>query len=200
MASLLFENSTAFGQCAAGGSASGSASAGGGSAASQQAVTAIGGLMQNPCGSADASLLFETSTDFGTCGSGAAVAGSSARKGGAAVHGGTASQQAVTAVGGLQQNPCGNTAWSLLFVSQTNFHSCTPADVAAGTIASQQTVTLIGGMHQDACGSAAWSLLFETSQDFGTCGGSVASAHPAVYPGKAAPAPLGRPIARRTTR
>src|SRR5256885_12942274 len=108
--------------------------------------------MQIAWGWADASLLFETSPDLGTWGSGVVATGTSARKGGAAVHGGTASQQVVTAVGGLQQNPCGNTAWSLLFVSQTNFHSCTPADVAAGTIASQQTVTLVGGMHQDACG------------------------------------------------
>jgi uncharacterized protein (DUF983 family) len=125
-ASLLFVTSQDFGTCADGSSISeGSVSgvpAGTGSSdlASQQTVTLVGGMQQNPCGSSAASLLFTTQQDFGTCGDDVAGAGS----GSSVDTSDIASQQTVTLVGGMQQNACGSSAASLLFVTSQDFGAC----------------------------------------------------------------------------
>src|SRR5699024_7286131 len=125
------------------------AAGGGQGVASQQAITAIGGLMQNPCGSTAASLLFETSTDFGQCatdGTGAAVPGAGSGQVPAAGGGqGVASQQAITAIGGLMQNPCGNTAASLLFETSTDFGDCATDGSAGVPAAGSGQVSAAGG-------------------------------------------------------
>src|SRR5699024_1627015 len=133
--------------------------------ASQQTITAIGGAQQNPCGSTAASLLFVNSNDWGSCAGdddiNDAVAWDSATGGTASGAGSSdlASQQTITAIGGAQQNPCGSTAASLLFVSSQDFGTCggddsvsegpvtggTAAGAGSSDLASQQTVTLVGG-------------------------------------------------------
>jgi hypothetical protein len=118
--------------------------------ASQQAITAVGGLMQNPCGNADASLLFETSTDFGSCADQPVSTGTGVPAAGAGQAGGTdtgvASQQAITAVGGLMQNPCGSADASLLFQTSTDFGSCADQPISTGAGAGGSTGPG-GGVH-----------------------------------------------------
>src|SRR5699024_11506939 len=130
-----------------------------------------------PCGSNTASLLFVAQQVFGVCADQGAVAGvpagSGAAVGGAA--GGldqTASQQAITAVGGAQQNPCGSNTASLLFVTQQDFGECADqgavAGVPAGSVAAghgaagglgqtgaQERKSAVGGARQEPC----WSSL-----------------------------------------
>ncbi|MGH3095205.1 MAG: hypothetical protein ACRDMV_04300, partial [Streptosporangiales bacterium] len=158
----------------------------------QQAITAVGGAQQNPCGSNTASLFFVTQQDFGECadqGASTAVPAGSTAAGNASGRGldQTASQQTITLVGGAQQNPCGSNTASLLFVTQQDFGECadqgtstavpagsegTGQPAPSGEIASQQAITLLGGAQQNPCGSSTFSLLFVTQQDFGTCGTS----------------------------
>jgi uncharacterized protein (DUF983 family) len=197
---LLFVTSQDFGPCADSTDVVGVPAAGSGvvagngsgstDVASQQTITAIGGAQQNPCGSTAASLLFVNSNDWGRCAEGSSISEGSV----SGVPAGTgssdlASQQTITAIGGAQQNPCGSTAASLLFVTSQDFGTCAdgssisegsvsgvPAGTGSSDLASQQTVTLVGGMQQNPCGSSAASLLFTTQQDFGTCGDDVAGA------------------------
>src|SRR5699024_11309521 len=89
---------------------------------SQKSITAIGGMEQCPCGAQEASLFFVTTTEWGTCAVGTSVP---AADGGAVVNGqggssDVASQQTITLVGGMQQNPCGAQAASLFFVNTTD--------------------------------------------------------------------------------
>jgi len=173
--------------------------------ASQQTITAVGGMQQNPCGAQEASLFFVNTTDWGTCATsdgGSAPAGSGGW--GSGGHSDVASQQTITAIGGMQQNPCGQQAASLFFVSSHDFGTCATdnggaaaAPAGAGTVpagsgwgsgghsdvASQQTITAVGGMQQNPCGAQAASLFFVNSTDWGTCatsdGGATASTLPA---------------------
>ncbi|WP_460463681.1 hypothetical protein, partial [Arthrobacter pigmenti] len=95
--------------------------------ASQQTITLVGGMQQNPCGMQAASLLFTTSQDFGTCGGEGDVSGNDGESEKASYQGhasDVASQQTITLVGGMQQNPCGMQAASLLFVTSQDFGTC----------------------------------------------------------------------------
>src|SRR5699024_11738380 len=75
-----------------------------------------------PCGAQAASLFFVNTTDWGTCAVGTSVpAADGAAVGGVGQGGAThvASQQTITAIGGMQQNPCGAQEASLFFVNTT---------------------------------------------------------------------------------
>src|SRR5699024_12151004 len=80
--------------------------------ASQQAITAIGGAQQNPCGSNTASLLFVTQQDFGECADQGGLVGETAGAVAGVPAGGnatqqTASQQTITDRRGGAQGPWG---------------------------------------------------------------------------------------------
>ncbi|WP_154402629.1 hypothetical protein [Nocardioides speluncae] len=199
-ASLFFVNTTDWGTCAvSNGGATGAVPAGAGwgsgghsDVASQQTITAVGGMQQNPCGAQEASLFFVNTTDWGTCatGNGGAVAAVPAGAGaGSGGHSDVASQQTITAVGGMQQNPCGAQEASLFFVNSTDWGTCAvsngsaPAGTGGGwgsgghsDVASQQTITAVGGMQQNPCGAQEASLFFVNTTDWGTCAVSNGSA------------------------
>src|SRR5690606_39998795 len=82
------------------------------------------------------------------------------------------SQQVITAVGGFQQNPCGNNSASLLFVTQQDFGTCAvdegaveasgsgagSTDVEIGyaestDVDSQHVITAVGWFQQNTCGN-----------------------------------------------
>ncbi|MCL2540827.1 MAG: hypothetical protein FWE71_00005, partial [Nocardioidaceae bacterium] len=97
---------------------------GGAAIGSQQTSTAVSTQEQNSCGSSAGSPLWVTSTDFGTCGgefdnnaSGVAPAAGSAGGFDSAV----GSQQTSTAVSTQEQNGCGASAGSPLWVTSTDF-------------------------------------------------------------------------------
>src|SRR5699024_11377800 len=105
----------------------------------QLTITASGGMQPDACGAQEASLFFVNTTDWGTCAVGTSVP---AADGGAVVNGqggssDVASQQTITLVGGMQQNPCGAQEASLFFVNTTEWGRCavgssvTAADGAA---------------------------------------------------------------------
>src|SRR5699024_9625087 len=132
-ASLFFVNTTDWGTCATEGGTSvppsGAGSAGSSDIASQQTITLVGGMQQNPCGQQAASLLFVTSQDFCTCCHAAGDATPAPSVDAYAGSSDIASQQSITLVGGMQQNPCGQQAASLLFVASQDFGTCgTPID------------------------------------------------------------------------
>src|SRR5699024_12140542 len=91
--------------------------------ASQQTITLVGGMQQNPCGAQAASLFFVNTTDWGTCAVGTSVpAADGAGVGGVGQGGATdvAWQQTITAIGGMQQNQTGAQEPSLFFVYTTD--------------------------------------------------------------------------------
>src|SRR5699024_9796634 len=93
----------------------------------QLTITLVGGMQQNPCGAQAASLFFVNTTDWGTCAVGTSVpAADGAAVGGVGQGGATdvASQQTITAIGGMQQNPCGAQEASLFFVNTTDWGTC----------------------------------------------------------------------------
>src|SRR5699024_12017344 len=93
----------------------------------QLTITLVGGMQQNPCGAQAASLFFVNTTDWGTCAVGTSVpAADGAAVGGVGQGGATdvASQQTITAIGGMQQKPGGPQEASLLFVNTTDWGTC----------------------------------------------------------------------------
>src|ERR1700704_784110 len=167
--------------------------AGGSDVASQQTFTAVGAEQQNPCGSNIASLFFDTQQAFAHC-AGSGAVGSAPMAGGGSD---AASQQTFTAIGAMQQNPCGSNIASLFFDTQQAFAHCAGATagpsvgtagvrsasvkaadagvapLAGGSdVASQQTFTAVGAEQQSPCGSNIASLFFDTQQAFAHCGGS----------------------------
>ncbi|HZX02687.1 hypothetical protein, partial [Kribbella sp.] len=188
--SPLWVTSQDYGTCAgeAGGSSAGSAGRGGydSSVGSQQTSTAVSTQQQNGCGSSAGSPLWVTSQDYGTCAgeAGGTTAGSTGRGG---YDSSVGSQQTSTAVSTQQQNGCGSSAGSPVWVTTQDYGTC--AGEAGGTAAggssaggtgrggydssvgSQQTSTAVSTQQQNGCGSSAGSPLWVTTQDFGTCAG-----------------------------
>ncbi|WP_427886973.1 hypothetical protein ACQHIV_29060 [Kribbella sp. GL6] len=187
--SPLWVTSQDYGTCA--GEANGSGGAGNGTArggydssvGSQQTSTAVSTQQQNGCGSSAGSPLWVTTQDYGTCaGEANGAAGGNAGRG--RYDSSVGSQQTSTAVSTQQQNGCGSSAGSPLWVTSQDYGTCagetnSPAGAGRGgydsSVGSQQTSTAVSTQQQNGCGSSAGSPLWVTSQDYGTCAGETNS-------------------------